>query len=65
MECLDGADALLLVTEWSEFRNPDFEQMKERLKQPVIFDGRNIFPKAELARLGFTYYPIGSVPAAV
>ena len=60
MEALDGADALLLVTEWSEFRNPDFDQMKERLKNPVIFDGRNIFPKAELARLGFTYYPIGS-----
>jgi UDPglucose 6-dehydrogenase len=65
LEALDGADALLLVTEWSEFRNPDFEQMKERLKKPVIFDGRNIFPKQELARLGFTYYPIGSVPAAV
>ena len=61
MECLDGADALLLVTEWSEFRNPDFDQMKERLKSPVVFDGRNIFPKAELQRLGFTYYPIGSV----
>ncbi len=63
MEALDGADALLLVTEWVEFRNPDFEQMKERLQSPVIFDGRNIFPKAELARLGFTYYPIGSAPA--
>jgi len=63
LEALDGADALLLVTEWSEFRNPDFEQMKERLKSPVIFDGRNIFPKAELARQGFTYYPIGSAPA--
>jgi UDPglucose 6-dehydrogenase len=60
MEALDGADAMLLVTEWSEFRNPDFDQMKERLKSPVIFDGRNIFPKAELQRLGFTYYPIGS-----
>jgi UDPglucose 6-dehydrogenase len=60
MEALDGADAMLLVTEWSEFRNPDFDQMKERLKNPVIFDGRNIFPKAELQRLGFTYYPIGS-----
>jgi UDPglucose 6-dehydrogenase len=60
MEALDGADALLLVTEWSEFRNPDFDQMKERLKSPVIFDGRNIFPKAELQRIGFTYYPIGS-----
>jgi UDPglucose 6-dehydrogenase len=65
MEALDGADALLLVTEWSEFRNPDFDQMKERLTKPVIFDGRNIFPKGELQRLGFTYYPIGSSPAAV
>jgi len=64
-DALEGADALLLVTEWSEFRNPDFALMKERLKQPVIFDGRNIFPKAELARLGFTYYPIGSQAAAV
>ena len=62
MDAVDGADALLLVTEWSEFRNPDFEQLKERLKQPVIFDGRNIFPKQELARLGFRYYPIGSLP---
>ncbi len=64
-DALEGADALLLVTEWSEFRNPDFALMKERLKQAVIFDGRNIFPKAELARLGFTYYPIGSQAAAV
>jgi UDPglucose 6-dehydrogenase len=64
-DALEGSDALLLVTEWSEFRNPDFALMKERLKQPVIFDGRNIFPKAELARLGFTYYPIGSAPVAV
>jgi UDPglucose 6-dehydrogenase len=63
-DALEGADALLLVTEWSEFRNPDFALMKERLKRPVIFDGRNIFPKAELARLGFVYYPIGSNPIA-
>jgi UDPglucose 6-dehydrogenase len=63
-DALEGADALLLVTEWSEFRNPDFNLMKERLKQPVIFDGRNIFPRAELARLGFVYYPIGSNPVA-
>ncbi|MBC8024217.1 MAG: UDP-glucose/GDP-mannose dehydrogenase family protein [Burkholderiales bacterium] len=63
-DALEGADALLLVTEWSEFRNPDFALMKERLKQPVIFDGRNIFPKAELARLGFIYYPIGSAPVS-
>jgi UDPglucose 6-dehydrogenase len=63
-DALEGADALLLVTEWSEFRNPDFNLMKKRLKQPVIFDGRNIFPRAELARLGFVYYPIGSNPVA-
>jgi UDPglucose 6-dehydrogenase len=63
-DALEGADALLLVTEWSEFRNPDFALMKERLAQPVIFDGRNIFPKEELARLGFVYYPIGSNPIA-
>ena len=65
MESLEGADALLLVTEWSEFRNPDFEAMKRKLVQPVVFDGRNIFPKDTLAKLGFTYYPIGSVPVNV
>jgi UDPglucose 6-dehydrogenase len=61
-ESLEGADALLIVTEWSEFRNPDFALIKERMKRPVIFDGRNIFPKSEMARLGFAYYPIGSAP---
>jgi UDPglucose 6-dehydrogenase len=63
-EALEGADALLIVTEWSEFRNPDFALIKERLKRPVIFDGRNIFPKSEMQRLGFAYYPIGSSPVA-
>jgi len=63
-DALEGADALLIVTEWSEFRNPDFGLIKERLKSPVIFDGRNIFPKQEMARLGFAYYPIGSSPVA-
>ncbi len=62
-DTLDGADAMLLVTEWSEFRNPDFDTVKSRLKSPVIFDGRNIYPKGELAKQGFTYYPIGSNPA--
>ena len=61
-DTLEGADALLLVTEWSEFRNPDFDLIKERLNSPVIFDGRNIFPKAELEKMGFAYYPIGSAP---
>ncbi|MGQ0552257.1 MAG: UDP-glucose dehydrogenase family protein [Planctomycetota bacterium] len=64
-DALETADALLVVTEWPEFRNPDFALIKERLKQPVIFDGRNIFPKAELTKLGFVYYPIGSQPVAI
>ncbi len=61
MKALDGSDALILVTEWHEFRHPDFEEMAKRLKQPVIFDGRNIYSSsvATLKRLGFTYYGIG------
>jgi UDPglucose 6-dehydrogenase len=59
MAALDGADALVLVTEWNEFRRPDFEAVKAALKQPVVFDGRNIYPRATLERLGFTYYGIG------
>jgi UDPglucose 6-dehydrogenase len=64
-DTLEGSDALLLVTEWTEFRNPDFDLIKSRLKDPVIFDGRNIYPRDELAKLGFTYYPIGSSPVSV
>ncbi len=59
MNTLDGADALVLVTEWNEFRRPDFEAVKGALKTPVIFDGRNVYPRATLERLGFTYYGIG------
>ncbi len=61
MKALEGSDALILVTEWHEFRHPDFEEMAKRLKQPVIFDGRNIYSSsvATLKRLGFTYYGIG------
>jgi UDPglucose 6-dehydrogenase len=59
MAALDGADALVLVTEWNEFRRPDFEAVKSALKSPVVFDGRNIYPRATLERLGFTYYGIG------
>jgi UDPglucose 6-dehydrogenase len=54
-----GADALAVVTEWSEFRTPDFKKIKKLLKTPLIFDGRNIYNKAELRKLGFTYYSIG------
>jgi UDPglucose 6-dehydrogenase len=58
-DALDGADALLVITEWGEFKQPDFERMKTAMKQPVIFDGRNLYDPASLRRLGFTYYPIG------
>jgi UDPglucose 6-dehydrogenase len=58
-EILRGADALAVVTEWSEFRTPDFKKIKKLLKKPLIFDGRNIYNKAELRKAGFTYYSIG------
>jgi UDPglucose 6-dehydrogenase len=58
-EALDGADALLLVTEWKQFRNPDFELIKRKLKSPVIFDGRNQYDPGDVAELGFEYYGIG------
>jgi len=58
-EVLRGADALAVVTEWSEFRNPNFQKIKKLLKKPLIFDGRNIYNQAELRKMGFTYYSIG------
>ena len=54
-----GADALVLMTEWKSFRRPDFARLKELLRSPILFDGRNIWPAAELRDLGFTYYGIG------
>ena len=57
---LENADALLLVTEWSEFKLPDFDEVSKRLKNKLIFDGRNIYDKAEMADLGYEYYCIGS-----
>jgi UDPglucose 6-dehydrogenase len=58
-EAVDGADALAIVTEWQEFRSPDFERLKERLKSPVIFDGRNLYDPAMVAAFGLKYYAIG------
>jgi UDPglucose 6-dehydrogenase len=58
-DALEGADALLVVTEWNEFRHPDFDRLKSTLKTPVVFDGRNIFSPAKLRELGFTYYGVG------
>ena len=58
-DALDGASALLVLTEWNEFRRPDFQRIKELLKEPIIFDGRNIYDGGELKKLGFDYYSIG------
>jgi UDPglucose 6-dehydrogenase len=59
VETLTGADGLAIVTEWREFRSPDFDYIKSTLKTPVIFDGRNLYDPAHLARDGFSYYAIG------
>ena len=56
---LKGADGLAIVTEWNEFRRPDFERMRSLMKTPVIFDGRNLFVPAQMKQSGFTYYSIG------
>jgi UDPglucose 6-dehydrogenase len=58
-DALKGADGLLIVTEWNEFRRPNFQHMKELMKSAVVFDGRNIYDGAGLSGLGFTYYSIG------
>src|SRR5665213_1997405 len=58
-EVLDGADALAIVTEWREFRSPDFDAIKSTLRTPAIFDGRNLYDPAQMARAGFSYYAIG------
>jgi UDPglucose 6-dehydrogenase len=56
---LEGADALAVITEWQEFRSPDFAAIKAKLKTPAIFDGRNLYDPAVLKRLGFEYFAIG------
>jgi UDPglucose 6-dehydrogenase len=61
---LEGADALILVTEWKEFRSPDFNEIKKLLKQPVIFDGRNQYSRSLLEKHGLEYYGIGTQSTA-
>lgn len=56
---VDNADALILVTEWNEFRSPDWKRLKSKMKEPVIFDGRNIYEREFLTEKGFKYYGIG------
>lgn len=58
-EALEGVDAVFVVTEWNEFRHPDFDRMKALMKTPVVFDGRNVFDPALMMTRGFTYYGVG------
>lgn len=58
-DTLEGADALILATEWADFRTPDFPRIRQTLKQPVVFDGRNIWQPAAMREAGFVYYSIG------
>jgi UDPglucose 6-dehydrogenase len=55
----EGADALILVTEWKQFRNPDFDRLRKTLKSPVIFDGRNQFEPRAVRDAGFEYFGVG------
>src|SRR5262245_17578292 len=61
MDALEGADALAIVTEWGEFRNPEFDEMKSQMRQPVIFDGRNLYNPRQMKAQGFTYHCIGKM----
>jgi UDPglucose 6-dehydrogenase len=58
-DALTGADALVICTEWRQFKSPDFELMRSELSEHVIFDGRNIYDPARVMREGFVYYGIG------
>ena len=64
-EALHDADALLLITEWKEFRNPDFYEIARLLKTPVIFDGRNQFDGIKVREYGIDYYQIGVCPMII
>ena len=63
-DALDGADALAIVTEWKQFLRPDFDEMRRRMKAPLVFDGRNLYEPSQMKAAGFTYYCIGR-PAAI
>ena len=58
-DALKGADCLAIITEWSEFRRPDFERMRALMRSPIVFDGRNLFTPEQMKQNGFTYYSIG------
>ena len=56
---LDGADALAIITDWNEYRNPDFDRIKSALKSPTVVDGRNLYKPDRMATAGFNYVPLG------
>jgi UDPglucose 6-dehydrogenase len=58
-EALDGADALVVVTDWNEYRHPDFARMKSLLRRPVVIDGRNLYDPTKMQTLGFNYFSFG------
>ena len=58
-QALEGADALVIITEWKEFKSPDFDSIKSLLKQPVVIDGRNLYEPAFMRSLGIEYASIG------
>jgi UDPglucose 6-dehydrogenase len=61
-ECLGGADVLAIVTEWGDFRRPDFEEMSRRMAARTIFDGRNLYSPPDMKARGFAYHSIGTAP---
>ncbi len=63
-DALSGADALVVCTDWDEFKSPDFERVRRTLKTPVVFDGRNLYRIDQMARAGLTYYSVGRAPVA-
>ena len=58
-DCLKGAEALLLITEWPQFKEPDFVKMKELLNRALVVDGRNIYSPEKMRKIGFTYVSVG------
>lgn len=59
LQCVENADALVIVTEWNEFKTPNLQQLKSTMKNPLVFDGRNLFDPAKMSEAGFEYYGIG------
>ena len=58
-DALPGADALVVVTDWNEYRHPDFNRIKSSLRRPVVIDGRNLYDPVKMSQMGFTYLSIG------